>query len=230
MDILTSINRKKNILVLIFRVLFTLAIVGSVYELNWMSLFVSILALILSFTPEFVKKKYQIRIPNFIQIFTVIFLFTSLILGEVQSFYYRFWWWDSLLHLFSGIALGFSGFLLVYVLYKTDRLNVSPLILSIIIFSSAVTVGVIWEVFEFAMDTFLHLNMQKSRNLCEVGTLICDTRLGVIDTMIDLILDIIGASYASVIAYFYFKGVRFDKLLESLVEEFELKNKHIFKH
>jgi hypothetical protein len=50
------------------------------------------------------------------------------------------------------------------------------------------TVGAIWEVFEFTMDLFFGLNMQKS---------------GLDDTMGDLIINAVGGLIASLTGYFY---------------------------
>jgi hypothetical protein len=194
-----------------------------------MSLFVSILALTLSFVPELIRKKYKISLPRFIQVFIIIFIFASLFLGEIQSFYQRFWWWDSLLHLLSGVALGFSGFLIVYILDKTGRFSSSIFLMSTLAFCFALAIGTLWEIFEFFMDTFFGLDMQKSKNLCAELSGVCDTRLGLIDTMIDLVLDSLGALYAVTIGYFYLKNENSPKLFRNLVKEFESRNIHLFK-
>ena len=194
-----------------------------------MSLFVGILALVLSFIPELLEKKYKLTLPRFIQVFIIIFIFASLVLGEMQSFYQRFWWWDSLLHLLSGVALGFTGFLIVYILDKTGRFSANIFLKCTLAFCFALAIGTIWEIFEFVMDTFFNLDMQKSRNLCYAGKYLCNTRLGVIDTVVDLILDALGSLYAVTIGYFYLKNEKSPYLFKNLIKEFELKNRHLFK-
>ncbi len=72
------------------------------------------------------------------------------------------------------------------------------------------------------------MNMQKARGLCEPGIEYCNTRLGVIDTMIDLILDAIGALIASVSGYLYLKNKKIP-VFSKLVNEFESLNKKLFK-
>lgn len=218
---------KQKIIIGFIRISLVLAIFGSIYEINWMSLFVSFLALILSFSPEFVHKKYNLWLPNFLQLFIILFIYAGLFLGEVRSFYIKLWWWDSLLHLLSGVALGFAGFLLIYILHRAHKFHSSPILLATFAFCFAVALGVIWEIFEFFMDQFLSLDMQKSRNLCEVGAPYCDTRLGVRDTMIDLILDSIGALYASVTGFLFLKKKQ-TSFFGDLINEFEDKNKGLF--
>lgn len=63
-------------------------------------------------------------------------------------------------------------------------------------------VGVVWEIFEFAVDEFWGYNMQKARNLEEVYGYF-DTGLGLIDTMKDFIVNTIGALIVSIIGYYY---------------------------
>jgi uncharacterized membrane protein YjdF len=217
---------RESLIIASIRALLVLAIAGSIYELNWLAVFVSALALGLSIVPELIRKRYQITLPRSIQVFIIVFIFAALFLGEMQSFYEKFWWWNSLLHLLSGIALGFSGFLIVYILHKTGRFSASPFLLSIFAFCFAVAIGTLWEIFEFTMDSILGLDMQKSRNLCATLTN-CDTRLGVVDTMRDLILDALGAFSAVVVGYLYLNN-RPITFFKHLVHEFELKNHHLF--
>lgn len=221
------ISNRQKIIIGFFRVFLALAVLGSIYELNWMSLFVSFLALVLSFSPDFLRRRYRIALPRSLQIFIIIFIFAGLFLGEVRSFYLKYWWWDSLLHLLSGVALGFTGFLIIYILYKTGKFSTNRFLLSMLAFCFALALGALWEIFEFLMDKLFFLDMQKARNLCEIGALYCDTRLGVIDTMRDLILDSIGALYASITGYLFLIK-KSPSFFHKLIFEFEEKNKHLF--
>jgi hypothetical protein len=147
-------------------------------------------------------------------------------LGEVRNYYVLFWWWASLLHLFSGFAMGLIAFGIMYVLYKTNKIKTSVFFICILIFSLTISIGVIWEIFEFGMDSSFDLNMQRGRGLClEVGP--CDTRLGVIDTMYDFILNTVGALFASVIGYIYLKKED-HFLLNNIIKKFSSKNPHLF--
>lgn len=219
-------NRQKIIINSVKLLLFA-AVLASVYEMNWMSLFVSVLTLILTYVPEILSRRYNVVLPSIFQIFVILFLFASIFLGEARSFYQKFWWWDSLLHLFSGIALGFLGFLIIYVLYKTGKFQASPILLAVLAFCFALAMGALWEIFEYLMDNFLNLNMQKSRYLCEAEAIYCNTRLGVRDTMRDLQLDAIGSFLAAITGYGYLKK-KTPFFIHRLVKEFEEKNQHLF--
>ncbi len=225
--IVKVIANRNRIAIGAIRLILFAEVLASIYEFNWMALFISFLALVLSFSPEFFRRRYQIVLPTFFQFFIIVFIFATLFLGESQSFYYKYWWWDSLLHLFSGVALGFTGFLIVHLLHKTGGFNARPVLFAVLAFCFALAAGTLWEIFEYFSDRFLSLNMQKAKNLCEIGATYCDTHLGVVDTMRDLILDTIGALYASVVGYLYLIR-KTPSFFERLLSEFEDKNKHLF--
>ena len=124
------IAQRQSLITGAIRLFLLLAVLGSIYELNWISLFISVLTLSLSFVPDIVRRRYQIVLPRFLQVFVIIFIFSGLFLGEARNFYSKFWWWDSLLHLLSGIALGFAGFLIIYILYKTGKFTARPALLA----------------------------------------------------------------------------------------------------
>lgn len=212
----------------LIRSLLIIAVLLGFYEKNWMVIFVSSLTLFLTFLPLIIKRRYEINLPPELEIIIIIFLYASIFLGEVHGYYTRFWWWDSVLHFFSGMALGFAGFLILYILYKKEKLKASPLTIAIFAFCFALALGALWEIFEFGMDSFFGLDMQRSRNLENVyGE--CDTRLGVIDTMVDLILDAIGALIASIAGYFYLKRGGFF-IFDRFVKSFEKENPKLFEN
>ncbi|MFP4117931.1 MAG: hypothetical protein ACLFTR_03325 [Candidatus Woesearchaeota archaeon] len=197
------------------------------YNQRWMVVFVSSLTFLMSFLPQIVQRRYRINLPGEFQVIIVVFIYAGIYLGEVRAFYLRYWWWDSVLHAFSGIALGFTGFLILYSLYKTERLKANPFLIVVFSFFFAVGLGGVWEIFEFTMDSTFGMDMQKARDLEETfGSY--DTRLGVIDTMYDLILDAFGALIASIGGYLYLKnGEVF--LFNRLIRRFEERNIDIFK-
>lgn len=87
-------------------------------------------------------------------------------------------------------------------------------------------IGAIWEIFEYTVDEYYNGNMQKAKNLCPKEG-ICDSRIGVKDTMKDLILDSAGALVISFAGYFYLKkGNNF--LLNKIMKKFENNNTKLF--
>jgi len=204
-------------------------IVALVLELinqNWEFFFVTVLALGLIFATYYFQKKYKIRLPAKMQLAIILFIYAGVFLGEVRNYFVKYWWWDSLLHLFSGFAIGLIAFGIMYVLYKTEKVKTSLVFIAVIIFSLSMTIGVVWEMFEFGVDHYMGANMQRARDLCpEIGA--CDTRLGVVDTMKDFILNSIGALFASIIGYIYLRtGGHF--LLNKIMDKFKKQNPRLF--
>ena len=197
-----------------------------IYEKNWLIINVCFATFLLTFIPRILEKKYKIFFPGEFKIAFVLFTYAGLFLGGVRGYYERFWWWDSFLHLISGITLGFFGFIIIYTFFRSKKIYPSPFLVLLFSFSFAMSLGVLWEIFEFGMDSAFDLDMQSARNLEEVYGYY-DTRLGVIDTMVDLILNTIGAIISSILGYIYLKkGKVF--LFSKLLERFKEKNKTLF--
>ena len=213
-------------LVLVIRITLVIAIFLTLLEKNWLFVFLSILTFVLTFLPVIFERTYNVDLPEEFEIIILFFIYAGIFLGGPYDFYYKYWWWDSVLHGLGGIALGFAGFLILYVLYKGGKFKASPRTIALFAFCFAIAMGTLWEIFEFGVDYFLGYNMQKARYL---GTPeMCNTWLGVRDTMLDLILDATGALIASIIGYVYLKK-KGGGMFEFLINKFEKSNPHLFK-
>jgi len=137
----------------------------------------------------------KIDVPPGIQIAVVIFVFAALFLGEVRGYYERFWWWDLALHGTAGLLLGIFGFLIVYMLNRSEAVDfhMRPSFLALFAFFFAVGIGALWEVFEFAMDQAFGLTMQKP---------MLGDPSGLTDTMWDIIVDTIGAAMVALVGWY----------------------------
>lgn len=150
--------------------------------------------------PKFLKEKINLKIPAEMMLLYTIFLYCSIYLGEVRSFYYHVPHWDTILHTFSGCMLGALGFSFITILNGTEKvpINLSPIFVAIFSFCFAVSLGTIWEFYEFAADGFFATNMQKFAS--EIGEPMVG-RLALMDTMKDLIVDAAGALFISLVGY-----------------------------
>ena len=159
-----------------------------------------ILGIVAMLLPGMLENKFKIAIPSYMLILYTIFLYAAIYLGEVRSFYYNVPNWDNILHTFSGAMIGALGFSIVTLLNKTEKVPIvlSPLFVALFSFCFAVTLGVIWEFYEFTFDGILGLNMQKFG--LENGTKLIG-RAALTDTMVDLFVDAVGAFIMSVIGY-----------------------------
>ena len=210
---MTNIYKIEKIISYIIRFTIIIAIISSIINKRWIILFISILSLFFTFLPAIIEKNYKIDLPTEFEIIIVLFIYAGLFLGEVHGYYTKFWWWDIILHTASGIMFGFLGFLILFILYTTKKIEAKPITIAVFSFSFALAIGSIWEIFEFSLDYFFELNMQKS---------------GLVDTMWDLIVDAIGALIASLFGYFYLSGRKTD-LFDKLIKLFINKNPKLFK-
>ena len=205
-DRIEKILRHTFILLTSFAIVYIL--VWEENPIGWEQIASAFITLILLILPTIFSRRTKIAIPPIIQISFLIFIFASTYLGEFRNFYLRYSWWDSMLHFFSALLLGYIGFLLIFALNK-DRemhLRLSPFFIAVFTFSFAVMMGTMWEIFEYVMDHFVGLDMQKARYLGD------DSRSGVIDTMKDLIIDSVGALFVSITGYIFCKKTKDDNL------------------
>ncbi len=215
-----------NKIITLIRIIFIIALAIWVYEQNWITVFVTLIALFLTYFYVFFEK-YNIFLPKEFEVIIMIFIFISLFLWELHNYYAKLVWLDSLLHAFSGLALGFIGFLILYIFYKSWELRAPIWTIALFAFCFSLALWALWEIFEFLMDEFLGANMQKSRWLEQIDG-IFDTRLWVKDTMIDLILDATWALIASISWYFYLKWGEKMWFFGKLVKKFEEANEKLF--
>ena len=177
----------------------------------------------MTYYPSILEKRYGVYLPARLEITITLFIFAAQVLGEMNGFYDKIPWWDTMLHTTSGVILGLVGFLLVYLLNeKGDKnVNLSPIFVIIFAFCFALTMGVFWEFFEFGADRLLGFNMQKFR---------MPGQDGLVDTMEDLIVDTIGAIIACIGGWIYMKQKKdtlFNNYFDEWFESERIKNEKI---
>jgi hypothetical protein len=163
-----------------------------------------ILGMIALWIPGLIQERKKLEVPNKMYFLYLIFLYCAICLGEIRGFYYRVPNWDTILHTFSGGMLGALGFSFISLLNNEENfhLKLTPFFVSLFSFMFAIMLGVLWEVYEFAFDGLLGLNMQKF--MLESGEQLIG-RAALADTMEDLIVDMAGAFVMSVIGYISLK-------------------------
>lgn len=183
---------------------------------QYQSMMETLVILTITFLPLALHSRYNFRIPHEFETLAIMFVCMSLFLGEVLDFYNRYWWWDMMLHIQSGFLLGVTGFLLVYVLNENDRINMdlSPSFIALFACMFAITMGTMWEIFEYSMDQTFGMNMQKS---------------GLHDTMWDLIVDAAGAAIISLLGFGYLQTHETDSFLERWIDNFVVTNPTLFR-
>ena len=229
-------HRSSFIVYFTLRILVIVMLVLQLLNRNYENVFFCGLTLLLLVMPSLVQVTFKVELPTTLEIFILVFIFAAEILGEISEFYLVFPFWDTVLHTINGFLAAAIGFSMVDLLNRSEKIvfNLSPLFTAIVAFCFSMTIGVIWEFFEFGMDQLLGYDMQKDtvihalrsvtldpegRNVPYVISNITETvvngrdlgiggylDVGLIDTMQDLIVNFIGASVFSVIGFFFVKN------------------------
>lgn len=139
--------------------------------------FLCLLSLILFLMPFFIEKHFKIKLPNMLEIIIMLFIFSAEILGEINNFYGIIPYWDTTLHTLNGFLAAGVGFALFDLLNKnTKNVNLSPLFLSIVAFCFSMTIGVLWEFFEFSADMYFRTDMQKDRYVTSISSVLMNEK------------------------------------------------------
>jgi hypothetical protein len=163
-----------------------------------------ILGFCVLFLPSALEHKFKITFSNELHVLFVLFLYGAIVLGEVRGYYRKFYHWDTLLHTLSGVMLSSFGFCIIDIINKSERINLglSDGFMSFFSFCFAIMLDTLWEIVEFTMDVFMDLNMQQY--MLPDGTVLAGHE-ALVDTMKDLIVDVLGALAVSIIGYILMK-------------------------
>ncbi len=220
----------------ILRMLVFFSLARQIWRGSYESAFFCTLTLLLLYVPSWVQVRLRIELPPPLEITVLCFIFAAEILGEVNAFYIVIPFWDTILHTLNGFLAAAVGFSMVVLLNDDPRLtfDLSPVFMALMAFCFSMTIGVLWEFFEFGCDYFLGTDMQKDTIVHALHTVALDvTRtnkvvsipnitdvaingeslglggyldIGLIDTMKDLFVNFIGAVVFSVTGFFYVKS------------------------
>lgn len=214
---------------------------------NYESLSLCILVLLLFLVPSFLERKLKIDFPSTMEKIILLFIYAAEILGEIAAYYVIYPWWDTVLHTMNGFLCAAIGFALVDILNENEKIKfeLSPLYCAIVAFCFSMTIGVLWEFFEFGMDYFLHFDMQKDTIVKQITSVMLDPAggnhtvtlsniesvvvngqelglggyldIGLYDTMEDLLVNFVGAVTFSVFGYIHVRSKGKNKLAKKLI-------------
>ena len=225
-------HKSSAIVYFTLRALVIIMLVLQLLNRNYENVFLCILTLLLLVIPSLAQITFKVELPTALEIIILVFIFSAEILGEISEFYLVFPFWDTVLHTLNGFLAAAIGFSLVDLLNRSDRtvFSLSPLFTAIVAFCFSMTIGVVWEFFEFGMDMIMELDMQKDTVIHTIRSVMLDPGghnvpyaiqnitdvavngqslglggyldIGLLDTMQDLI----GAAVFSVLGFFYVKS------------------------
>ena len=220
---------------LILRLIVLATLVSSIIRGEYESAFICLLVLALFMLPFFLQQNFGIELPSTLEIIILLFIFAAEILGELECYFITYPHWDSMLHTTTGFLCAATGFALIDILNRNSRIKfeLSPIYVALAAFCFSMTVGVLWEFFEFGMDRLFHMDMQKDTVVQSITSVMLDPTdsnipvtidgihsvavngqdlgfdgyldIGLYDTMADLFVNFIGAVVFSTIGYFYIK-------------------------
>lgn len=229
-------HRSSFIVYFVLRILVVLIMVLQMFNRNYENVFLCALTLLLLIMPSLIQVTFKIELPTMLEIIILVFIFAAEILGEIGEFYLIFPFWDTVLHTMNGFLAAAIGFSLVDLLNRSERMTfqLSPLFTAIVSFCFSMTIGVVWEFFEYFMDVVFGFDMQKDTVIHVLNSVMLDPAqhntptairgitdvivqgqelglggyldIGLIDTMEDLLVNFIGAMIFSVLGYFYVKN------------------------
>lgn len=169
-------HKATAILFAILRLLVVVILVRQLMLREWENVFYCVLTLFLFLLPSIASSVLKITLPSALEVIILLFIFSAEILGELNSFYVRIPHWDTMLHTINGFCCAAIGFSLVDILNRNKRfsLKLSPLYLAIAAFCFSMTIGALWEVFEFSVDKFFDGDMQKDTVVSTINSTMLD--------------------------------------------------------
>lgn len=246
-DVQRRLKRKSRATLItyaVIRLLIIAVMIRSITAGNSENVFTCLLSLFLLYLPSIIERKLEMRLPTALEITVVVFIFASEILGEIACFYVTVPFWDKAMHTVSGFIYAAVGYSMADILNRDHRISfqLSPVFLAVVAFCFSMTIGALWEIFEFSVDTLFQKDMQKDTVLHEITSVALDpTRsnipitisgirdtvvngeslglggyldIGLHDTMQDLIVNMIGALVFSVGGFFQQKRKKRSKMAE----------------
>ncbi len=216
---------------------------------NYENVFLCVFTLFLFFVPLLVEKVFRVEVPSLLENIVLVFIFAAEILGEINSYYTRFRLWDTMLHVTTGFLAAAVGLSLIVILNRKRvfGLNLSPFFIALFSFCFSMTIGVLWEFFEFGMDQLFATDMQRDTVITAISSTLLNPDglnvavqikditmttvngevmpingyldIGLIDTIKDMFVNFIGAISFSLFGYFYSRlsGKKGNKVVEGLM-------------
>mgnify|MGYP004503143739 FL=1 len=232
---------------MVLRLIVLATLVSSILRGEYESAFICLLVLALFMLPFFIQQNFGIELPSTLEIIILLFIFAAEILGELKCYFITFSHWDSMLHTTTGFISAAFGFAMVDLLNRNSRIKfqLSPIYVALTAFCFSMTVGVLWEFFEFGMDRLFLMDMQKDTVVQSITSVMLDPTnsnipvtidgitsvavngqdlgfdgyldIGLYDTMKDLFVNFVGAVVFSTIGYFYIKRRGQGKLAKAFI-------------
>ena len=191
------IENKKLVYTIYFilRLSVVLMLVAQFFNGNFENVLLCVLTLVLFMLPSMFERRLHIDLPDTLEVIILLFIYAAEILGEIQSYYTNYPGWDTMLHTMNGFLCAAIGFALVDILNREEKvsLHLSPFFMAVTAFCFSMTIGVLWEFFEFSMDQWMLFDMQKDTIINTISTVNLDPTGGTTAVVVKGIQDDSGA-------------------------------------
>ncbi|WP_394345369.1 hypothetical protein [Halorubrum amylolyticum] len=154
------------------------------------------LGLFVTFVPALVDRNYDIPLDPWLGVWitSAVFFHT---LGSAW-FYVQIGWWDHLTHALSASLVAGAGYTTLRAVdLHSDEIRIPPRFAFVFIFVVVLAFGVVWELFEFALDIAADAT----------GVSMPLAQHGLDDTVLDLLYNSIGALLVATFGQAHLTGV-----------------------
>ena len=141
-------------------------------------------AFLLTMAPSLMTRNLRLCLPWEVNLLVAVSLYLH-VMGHVAGYYVSLApYYDKLTHLVSSVTIAFLVLFLVVLAGHRGDIRLTRTVTAVFILVSTLAAGAAWEIYEFAVDQVFGTNLQ----------------LGNTDTMVDLIMDLIGGAIVTVFA------------------------------
>lgn len=214
----------RNILIILCELLTVVNVIRLILAGDFSRLLLALLTLFLILVPEGIERIFHCHISQPMYLISVLYAIGPM-LGHCNDLYYLIPGWDKLLHITGGIMFVFLG-IFVFSLLGGDQKKWLLCCIFALFFSMALSV--FWEFYEFGVDSLLGMDTQNDTIIHSINSHILNPEMGeiggiavirdvsingvplelggyldigLIDTMMDLLLETLGAIITTVILY-----------------------------
>ncbi|MBR0430898.1 hypothetical protein IJJ05_01240 [Candidatus Saccharibacteria bacterium] len=223
-----------------------IAFINTIIIGDWVKIGLSFAALMFYLIPSFVSYRFKLRLPATLEITFYLFVFASLVLGEVFAFYGPFPFWDIILHLLSGFVIAGIGLSIVEIINKGEKSRLFTLLFA---FCFSMTLGTMWECLEFTFDMTARTDAQKDAHVRQISTITLQRDggnrpvrlnniektdiylqngevitidegfldIGIMDTMKDILVNMVGATLFCIMGASYLKNSKKDTIVKKFI-------------
>lgn len=162
-----------------------------IYKANFVLSILTLVAILVSFSPAILRRNYDVNIPWHLE-FLIVFAILLDTLGSAFNIYHTFTGYDFLTHTIGTATISILAFMIVYTLNFIGVVKMNLKMMGFFTFVFAIAVGSVYEILEFMSDFFLGTHMMISLE----------------NTVLDMIFNMLGGSLVAIFGMRYFKALK----------------------